>query len=115
MRSQVVLCWAMVIGALLGLQPMVARGQDPPGKAVFESMHCQTCHKTDRSGFAPSLKAVASGYDGDVQQLTAYFKGQSEARIDPPKAAKMDRQLEKVQKRSAQEIDQLAHYIASFK
>lgn len=109
------LCFCVLsIAALALLSILASQSGATDGKAVFESLHCGSCHKPDIEKTGTSLKQVARTY-GDQSKLVAYLEGKSEPIIEPEKQAVMRGQLKKIAKLTGEERQALADYILSFK
>lgn len=81
------------------------------GKAVFESMRCGVCHKSDTSKATPSLKEIALAYHGKESRLITYLKGEAAPITQPAMGNMMKRALEKTKALSDAERKALADFI----
>lgn len=84
------------------------------GQAVFDSLHCSSCHKPDTGKVAASLQQIADRYE-ETQKLSAYLEGKSEPLIAPERKGVMKGQLKKIAKLTDEEKQALAEYIMTFK
>ena len=83
------------------------------GIAVFESLHCGTCHKIDTGKVNPSLKEITQAYKGKENQLQSYLKGEAESIVNPEKGGMMKRYIEKTKVLKDEERKALADFILS--
>lgn len=82
-------------------------------KPVFNSLKCNICHKPDTGKAYPSLKEIATGYNGDQEKLTSYLQGKSEPILNKKKGKSMERYIEKTKALSEDEMKSLVEYILS--
>lgn len=84
------------------------------GEKVFKSQGCMSCHKKEStSKVNPSLTEISISYQGKVEQLVKYLKGESEAIVKPEKSNLMKRQILKTKILSEADRKALADYILS--
>jgi cytochrome c len=84
------------------------------GEAIFKAQGCMTCHNPDKgSKVNPSLRDIAQAYSGQGARLVQYLQGQSEALVNPEKAAMMKRQIEKTKALSEPDRQALVDFIMS--
>jgi cytochrome c551/c552 len=84
------------------------------GENIFKSQGCTACHKIQStSKVNPSLTEISMAYQGRVQQLIKYLKGESDAIVRPEKANLMRRYIEKTKYLSDADRQALAVYILS--
>lgn len=81
------------------------------GQDLFQDMRCGSCHKPEITKTTPSLKDMATAYQGKDEQLVRYFKGEAEAIMKPEKANLMKRYIEKTKALSDAERKALVDYI----
>jgi cytochrome c551/c552 len=84
------------------------------GEAVFESLHCGSCHKPNLKTVAVGLSEIAKAY-GTEEKLVGFFKGESKMIVQSEKPGMMKGQLGKLEALSGDDQKSLAEYILSFK
>ncbi len=84
---------------------------DDDEKTVFKSLKCGICHKVDTGKAYPSLREIATVYNGDREKLISYLQGKSAAIVNEEKSKTMEKYLEKTKALSDDELKSLAEYM----
>lgn len=85
-----------VILIMLSVFVAIATNASEQGAFLFESHGCDACHRPEsRSGGTPALPELAQAYKGKQKQLILYLKGEADPIVQPEKAGRMKKQLEK--------------------
>lgn len=84
------------------------------GVAVFESLHCGSCHKPNQKTVAVGLSEIATAY-GSAEKMVGFFKGESKMIVPSEKPGMMKGQMGKLRALPEDEQKSLADYIMSFK
>jgi len=85
------------------------------GKALFTTKGCTACHQEATDAVGPALKKIAAVYAGKEADLIKFLKGESQAIVDPAKAAIMQPQINTTKALSDEERKALAEFILSHK
>ncbi|MDT8413136.1 MAG: c-type cytochrome [Vicingaceae bacterium] len=85
------------------------------GEQVFTSKGCVACHQLENKTVGPSLKDIATAYDGNKEGLIAFLKEEGEAIVDPAQAAVMQPQLAVTKALPADELEAITDYMLSKK
>jgi cytochrome c551/c552 len=101
---------SMFAFSLLGLNLSAAAD----GQAVFNSLHCGSCHKPKKKTVGASLSEIAKQYS-DGEKLVQFFKGEGKPIIETNKPMIMERQMGKLAALSDEDKMALAEYILGFK
>lgn len=84
------------------------------GKEIFEGKgNCISCHRIDQKLIGPSLQEIAKIYKDKNGNMVHFFKGESEAIVDPNQAAVMEANLVILKAMSNEELQGLEAYIHS--
>lgn len=86
-----------------------------PGEKLFTEKACTTCHKPDTKLVGPSLKDIATAYNGNKDGLKAFLKGESKAIVDPAQESVMHPQIAITKALPDDQLDQVVDYILSYK
>lgn len=105
----------VLAGALAGLTLMVGSVLAVDGKTVFQSKGCVGCHQPQTPATGPSLKDIATKYNGNKADLIKFLKGQAKPKVEPGKFAIMKPQLNTTKALSDKELNALVDYILSNK
>lgn len=81
------------------------------GESIFKSKGCTACHQAEADTVGPSLKKIASAYNGKKDDLIKFFSGEGKAIVDPAKEAVMKPQIEITKKLSKEEKEALTEFI----
>ena len=84
------------------------------GEALFASLKCGACHKSDQKATAVPLTEIAKAYQ-DEAKLVSFFKGESPMIIESTKSGMMKGQLKNLAALSGEDKKAMADYILSFK
>lgn len=85
------------------------------GESIFTKNNCGACHLLDATSVGPSLKLIATTYDGNKEAIVAFLKEESEPIVEPEKADQMKPQLAITKALPEGEMNDLADYILSHK
>lgn len=84
------------------------------GKEIFEGKGaCVACHKTDEKLIGPSLQDIAKIYKEKSGNMVGFFKGESDAIVDPEQFALMQANIEITKTFTEEELKALEAYIYS--
>lgn len=84
------------------------------GQEIFEGKgNCISCHQVDQKLIGPSLQEIAKIYKDKNGNLVHFFKGESEAIVDPAQFALMQANIELTKTFSDEELKALEGYIYS--
>lgn len=86
-----------------------------PGEKLFTEKTCTTCHKPDVKLVGPSLKTIATAYNGNKDGIKAFLKGEAKPIVDPSQESVMHPQIAITKALPADQLDQIVDYILSFK
>jgi cytochrome c len=86
-----------------------------PGEKLFTEKTCVTCHKPDVKLVGPSLKTIATAYNGNKDGIKAFLKGDAKPIVDPSQESVMHPQIAITKALPADQLDQIVDYIVSFK
>lgn len=98
----------------LSLISSSASADDMTGEALFQSMKCGKCHRTEENPKGPTLARIAETY-GDEAKLLLYFEGKTEPIVEPERAKTMKPRQRKIKKLDKADKTKLAAYIIGFK
>ncbi|MEN6440853.1 MAG: c-type cytochrome [Syntrophobacter sp.] len=84
------------------------------GAALFESMKCSMCHKSNKRAAAASLAEIAKTYQ-EKDKLVKFFKGETKPVIETEKWGMMRGQMSHLEALQEPEKAALADYILGFK
>lgn len=85
------------------------------GEEIFAAKGCVACHQVETKTVGPSIKEIATAYDGNKDGLTAFLKDEGEAIVDPAQAAVMQPQLAVTKALPAEELEAIVDYMLSKK
>ena len=105
--------YALILFAITVLCSFYVAAEDE--QVVFKSLRCTICHKPDTGKAYPSIKDIATAYNGDSQRLEKYLQGEEEPIVNSEKAKSMTRYIEKTKALSPDELKSLVDYILSHK
>lgn len=84
------------------------------GQEIFEGKgNCISCHQVDQKLIGPSLQEIAKIYKEKSGNMVGFFKGESEAIVDPSQFALMQANIELTKTFSDEELKALEGYIYS--
>ena len=106
---------ALILLAILFFCASSLMAGDGDEKPVFKSLKCNICHKADTGRAYPSLKDIATAYNGDSKKLEKYLQGDSEPIVNKEKGKSMERYIEKTKALSEDEMKTLVDFILSHK
>lgn len=104
----------MVVGGLFLCQPVMGEKKPSPGERIFSELGCAECHQPEVKINGPSLKTIAAAY-GEIERLLSFFKGDTDSIVEPERARTMIPRRRKIKQLSAEQQQQLAEYIMSFR
>lgn len=85
------------------------------GEEIFAAKGCVACHQVETKLVGPSIKEIATAYDGNKDGLTRFLKEEGEAIVDPGQAAVMQPQLAVTKALPAEELEAIVNYMLSKK
>lgn len=94
---------------------VTAESEKTSGEELFTSNACQACHQANAMLVGPSLKDIATAYDGNKDAIIAFLKEEAEPIVEPEKADQMKPQLATTKAMSDEQLNVLVDYIISHK
>jgi cytochrome c len=84
------------------------------GKEIFEGKgNCVACHQVDQNVIVPIIKEIDKIYKEKNGSMVHFFKGESDAIVDPSQAAVMEANLVLLKAMPDEELKGLEAYIHS--
>jgi cytochrome c len=94
--------------------PVVAQTPEALGKVIFEDKgNCVACHQADKKVIGPSLQEIAKIYKDKSGNMVGFFRGETEAIVDPSQYEVMKVNLEITKTFTDEELKAVETYINS--